>query len=159
MAKHNISLNPRSSRSSHKSGIFERNNGVFKSIMEKLQRADKNATPETSIARTSFLSNLTKGYKCISSFQMAKGFSPSILGIPMEVLSNETIKSHIDKESIRAIERIMKSNTPKTTDPALMVPRSSVLFLGKASNKVNPIRGSERKYRRRMNTFSRAKYV
>lgn len=71
---HNIILRSRPSRSSHKCGRIERNHGVFKSILKRIERSDTHATPTTIVARTSFLTNCMKGSKVMSAFQLVRGF-------------------------------------------------------------------------------------
>lgn len=118
--KNDIILNPRPSRSSQKTGRIERNNGVFNLIIELMQKEEENGTPETLIEHPSLLTNLTKGSKCMNSFQMTRVYLPSVLGIPREAVSNEPVEAHIDRESVRAIEGIMKSKMLNTINTALI---------------------------------------
>lgn len=53
--KHIIELEQRSSRSSHKSGGVERNNGVFNKAIKKLVKADPESSASLLIARAPFL--------------------------------------------------------------------------------------------------------
>lgn len=133
LSKHNILLNPRPSRSSHKTGRVERNNGVLKTVLERLQKADTAAPPEALLARASFLTNLIRGSRVMNAFQMVRGYSPSILGIPRETVSQELIDAHIDRESTRALERMMKLKSPKQIDTTLLQPGTKVLVYYKSS--------------------------
>lgn len=65
-----IPLRPRPSSSSNKSGKIERNSEVFKSVVERMEKADPNANPATTIARSSLLTNLFRGSKILSAFQL-----------------------------------------------------------------------------------------
>lgn len=68
---HNIELCQRPARASNKNGKVERQNGVFKTILEHLERHEKEADPDNLIAKPSFLTNISHSSKTISSFQMA----------------------------------------------------------------------------------------
>lgn len=51
---HSGSFNPLPSRSSHKIGRMERDNGVFKAVTDELKKEDSNYTDKILIKRTSF---------------------------------------------------------------------------------------------------------
>lgn len=107
---HKITLRPRPSRASFKNGRVERNNGVFKTVLSRLIREKTTATPPTLIARASFLTNLFHGNSDLSAFQLARGYAPSILGIPSSVVSQDILDAHIQTTAVRAIQRAMRSN-------------------------------------------------
>lgn len=136
---HNILINPRSSQTSHMTGIIELNNGVFKTVMSKFQMADTNAKPETLVARASFMTNLIRGSKYMSAYQMARGHTPSIFGIPRQMISQYVINAHIERESTRSIERLIKSKVSKTVNTAILTPGMKILVYYKRSkqNEVN----------------------
>lgn len=135
---HAIKLNPRPSRSSNKTGRVERNNGLFKMVLERLQKADTKATPELLIARTSFITNLLRGSKVMSAFQLARGFTPSILGIPRQIVSQELLDVHVERESLRALEKIMRSKTPGVLDKDQLAPGTDVFVYHKSSKHTEP---------------------
>lgn len=74
---------------------MERNDGVFKAILDRLQKADEHGAPQVLIARESFLTNLIIGYKVMSALQLARGFTPSILGIPRRIVSEEILEEYV----------------------------------------------------------------
>lgn len=136
LSRHAIKLNPRPSRSSNKVGRIERNNGVFRSVIDKLQKSDTKANPHTLVARASFFTNLIHGSKLMNSFQLARGYAPSILGIPRQVVTQELLDAHIDRESTRAMERVMKANAPNTINPERL-PKGTHVFVYYKSSKQN----------------------
>lgn len=138
LTKHSITLHPRPSRSSNKTGKVERNNGVFKAVLDRLQKADEHAVPQVLIARASFLTNLFRGSKVMSAFQLARGFTPSILGIPRAIVSGELLDAHVERESIRALERIMKSKSPETIDHGQLTPGTKIATFHKSSKQNEP---------------------
>lgn len=46
----------------------------------------------------------------MSAFQLSRGYTPSILGIPHKVVSQNMLEAHIEREAMRAFERIKHSN-------------------------------------------------
>lgn len=119
LAGHEITLRPRPSRSSHKNGRVERNNGVFKSVLSRLSKEQTNASPWTLVSRASFMTNLFHGSSILSAFQMARGYTPSVLGIPSTVVSQDLLDAHIETTAIRAIQRTKRAKDngvePKST--------------------------------------------
>lgn len=90
----NTILNGRPARSSHKNGKTERNNGTFKCILDKLKR-DKAATTNEKLIDRAFLSNIIHGSVTMSSIQQTGVYSPSIIGIPTKVLSEDVLNAHV----------------------------------------------------------------
>jgi len=58
---HEIQLRPRPARRHNKTGIIERNNGVFKSIFYRLAKKTPTSTAAELISRSSFMTNLFTG--------------------------------------------------------------------------------------------------
>lgn len=138
LTRHSIIIHPRPSRSSNKTGIVERNNGVLKTVLDKIQRADAHGTPELILARASFITNMMRGSKIMSAFQMARGYMPSILGIPRSIVSEEILEAHIERESVRALERIMRSKSPDVIDPAQITPGTRVMVFHNSTKHTEP---------------------
>lgn len=109
---HSIELKPRPSRSPAKNGRIERNNGTLKRILSKLSKESITSLPHTLVAKASFLTNLFHGNATLSSFQLARGYSPSILGMPNSDVSQELLDAHIESVAIRAIQKVMRSKVP-----------------------------------------------
>lgn len=138
LTKHSITIQPRPSRSSNKTGKVERNNGVFKTVLEKIQKADQKSTPQVLIARASFITNLMRGSKVMSAFQLARGYMPSILGIPRTIVTDELLDAHVERESIRALERIMRSKSPNTIDPQRLTAGTKICVFHKSTKHNEP---------------------
>lgn len=117
---HGIQLNARLSRSCHKNGKVERNNGVFKTVLEKISKENTDASDELLIARESLLTNLLHGNSGVSAFQLTRGYSPSIVGLPASVVSQEMIDAHTEVCANRALHRVLKSRSPKLVRSAML---------------------------------------
>lgn len=133
MEAHGITVLPRPSRSSHKNGRIERNNGVFKLIVERVSKADANASPATVVARASFLTNCIRGSKLLSAFQLVRGYRPSVSGIPAKVITTDMINSYISNEATRALNRMMNARMPIELSSHLLTPGLSILVFYKSS--------------------------
>lgn len=81
LSSHNIVSFPRPSRSSSKNGTVERNNGVFKEILNIISRENTTANEHSLISSTSLLCDIFHGNSIMSAFQLAKGYVPSIFGM------------------------------------------------------------------------------
>ena len=60
----------------------------------------------------------------LSSFQLARGYSPSILGMPSQEVSQELLDAHVETVAIRAVQKVMRSKVscvqPRTSFKAGM---------------------------------------
>lgn len=86
---HEIIMEPTPSRSSQKNGIIDRNNGTFKNILAKVLNEKNMESANTMVARASILTNLLHGSAVLNSFQLACGYTLSILGIPTASIPQE----------------------------------------------------------------------
>lgn len=133
MAEHGVTVLPRPSRSSHKNGRIERNNGVFKLIVERIALSDTKASPRTVIARASFLANCIRGSKKLSAFQLVRGYRPAISGIPACMVSQEMIDAYISHESTRALNRMMTARMPTELTPDVLPAGTPILVFYNSS--------------------------
>lgn len=131
--QHNVDVLPRPSRSSHKNGRIERNNGVFKLILERVAKADSKASVESVISRASFLTNCIRGSKQLSAFQLVRGYRPSVSGIPARVVSQELIDAYISHEATRALNRLLTARIPTELAASKLSPGTRILVYYKSS--------------------------
>lgn len=64
----------------------------------------------------------------MSAFQLPRAFTPSILGIPRSIVSEELLKAHVEMEATRAIEKFMRSRIPNVPDSRLLRPGTEVFI-------------------------------
>lgn len=98
----NISLLPRPSRSSHKNGIVERNNSVFKFVLKKHSKKIRHGAEASLVSRASFVADLLHGSSVLSAIQMVRGYSPSIVGLPARIVPKGIFDAHIQLIAHRA---------------------------------------------------------
>lgn len=125
-AAHDIQFKPRPARRHNKLGIVERKNKTVKAILAKLNDENTAATPETLISRTAFLSNMFSGNKLLSSFELVRGYSPSVLGIPRTLVTNALLQAHREQIATRTIQRLMSSRAPHVVRPDMFNPGDPV---------------------------------
>lgn len=140
LSAHAINLHPRPSRSSSKNGKVERNNGVFKAVLYRLARENTEASARTLVARASFMTNLFHGSSTLSAFELARGYSPSIVGIPSTVVPREMVEAHVENTANRAIHKILRSRGPSNIKESHLGQGTPVWVFYKSSKQNEPIR-------------------
>ena len=69
------------------------------------------------VSRAVYLSNILYGSKTLSSFEMACGYTPSVVGLPQAKLSAEIITEHNEQVARRALRLLDKSRSPQVLHP------------------------------------------
>lgn len=137
---HDIDLKIRPSRSSSKNGTVERNNGTFKRVLDRLQLEQTIASPATLVARASFFTNIFHGSAVLSSFQLARGYQPSILGIPSSLATSELLDVHTKLTASRALQKVLRSRVPTTHARNALPPGTQVWVFYNTSKQNDPTR-------------------
>lgn len=136
---HNIHLADRPARSSNKNGIVERNNGIFKLVLSKIAKEKTDAHPQTLTARASLLTNLIHGSGVLSAFELAKGYTPSILGIPARHIPEDVMKAHVEISANRALQKVLKSRVPRVVPPSMLHTGREIWVFYKSSQQNIPV--------------------
>lgn len=82
----------------------------MKQIIRRMDKELTNSNADDIVRRAIFMSNFFSGSRLLSSFQLARGYQPSILGIPQTVVPQDLLEAHIEQTSTRALQRAMKTN-------------------------------------------------
>lgn len=133
---HGIEFHPRPTRRHNKVGFVERKNGTIKNIVQRLANDNSTATPDTISSSATFLSNMFSGSRVLSSFQLVRGYQPSILGIPNSEVSQELLDAHKEQMATHAQQKVLRSRTPNTPTPDFFQPSDDV-WVWYASSKNN----------------------
>lgn len=133
LATHEINLHYLPLQSSNKVGRIDLNNGAFSTIINKMKISYTTSNAHTHLARSYLLAYLINYSKLIYAFQMVRGCTLSILVIPRQIFSQEQLNAHIHREATRAMERIMRSETPNSIYPEQMPTVTQVLLFYKIS--------------------------
>lgn len=108
---HSITFKPRPTRRHNKTGIIERKIQTVKAIIRRMDKEITSASAEEIVARAVFMSNVFSGTRILSSFQLVRGYQPSILGIPATTVPTELLDAHVEQVATRAIQRAMRSRS------------------------------------------------
>lgn len=71
--------------------MVERNNGIFNTIILKLERENTTASPALLVSRACFMANMFHGSRILIAFQLARGYSTSIAGITARGISQDIL--------------------------------------------------------------------
>lgn len=123
---HDIKFEARPSRRHNKVGIVERKNGTLKQIIRRLDADVTTADARTIVNRATFLWNLFSGSRLLSSFELVRGYSPSVLGLPKTEVSDQLFQVHTEQTSTRALQRLVKSRAHETPPLHIFKPGSPV---------------------------------
>ena len=80
------------------------------------------------LARATFLSNVLYGSKKLSSFEMTRGYVPSVCGLPSSNLATEMIKAHEEQVARRGLAVVINGRTPRTLKPDILEKGTKVYF-------------------------------
>ena len=135
LRQYSIVYKSRPSRRHNKLGTVERKNGTIKAIIGKLDSDITDADAETVVARAEFLSTLFSGSRKLSSFQLAKGYSPSILGIPSSRVTPELLNAHKEQAATRALQTLLNSRNNGTLPSQILKNRDPIWVYYDTSSK------------------------
>lgn len=137
LQRHKINIRKRPSRRHNKTGIVERNNGVFKAIFYRLAKEQSTASASALVSRASFLSNLFVGSNTLSAFQLARGYTPSVLGLPPTIVTQDILDAHCEQVALRAIQKLLRSRNNHTIPANILKPGTDVfVFYNTSSHSV-----------------------
>lgn len=91
----------------------------------------ENIEANVIISRATFLSNILFGGKVLGSFELAKGYTPGLVGLPQTDTSQELVRAHEEQSARRAIARIEKNRKPRTARPSDLKRGTEVYFFKK----------------------------
>lgn len=114
-----VSFKPRPARRHNKLGIVERKNSTVKMILAKLSDEPNEDTTATLIERAAFLLNMFSGSKILSSFELARGYRPSIMGIPQRIVKADILNAHKEQVAVRTLQRLLHSRAPNVVKQEL----------------------------------------
>ena len=75
-----------------------------------------------------FLSKYFSGSLIWSSFEVARGYASSILGVPSTTISTELVSDHKEQIATRALQRLLQSRAPFTISLSCVIPSDRILL-------------------------------
>ena len=107
----------------------------MKNILRKLDGENSDASDHTLLARATFFSDMFSGTKILSSFQLARGYSPSILRIPTTRVTKELLDRHKAAMATRALQKAIRSRSVNAPEPRFFSPGDEIWAYYKTSNR------------------------
>lgn len=91
---------------------MKRNNGIFKQILNGMTKELTTGSFNLLVARTSLIINLIYGISYTNAFQLAREYSPSIAGIPANIVTEDMLQAHIRLTASQPMQRAITSRIP-----------------------------------------------
>lgn len=108
-----IDVQPTPARLRNKKGQVERKQRTIKDVMDRLTAHNRreSATPGFSwlVSKANSISNMLYGNRCASSFELARGYTPSIESSGQVVLPAEILEAQAEMEAKRVLSRAIKA--------------------------------------------------
>lgn len=113
-------------------------NTILSKQLDRLQNDYTKGDDAALLTRATFLSNIFCGSKNMSSFELVRGYTPALLGIHSEIISTKLLEGH-KVQSIRAITKILPSETSHLVTPYYLPSRTEIYFSFETSKQNLPI--------------------
>jgi hypothetical protein len=75
-----------------------------------------------------FLRNHLYGSRSISSFEQARGYQPSIAGLPVGFVTPDLHKAHLEQVASRTLSLLLKSNNSRILSQYVLLPGTASYF-------------------------------
>ena len=142
-AQHKVQFEARPARRHNKIGSVESGNDTIRLFVQRLLRDEKHSrstggkvhTDYEILSRATFLKNTMYGGKQLSSFEQARGYRPSICGLPQLPVSAEILQAHEEQVARRAIHAFLRSHNTSSISKDLIPPRTKIYYYRKLTNR------------------------
>ena len=139
----------RPARRHNKIGSVESANATFKLFVQHLLMDDEHHSTVRETRRlfyeilscATFLKNVLYGGKEASSFELARGFTPSLCGLRQSPLSKQALRSHQEQVARRALEKLISSHPVHPLKTSVLPRGTSVYFYEKSAKSASWVRG------------------
>ena len=123
---HGITPKPRPARRHNKLGRVERKHATIKLFLDRLLLENPAASNHWLVKQAIFLSNVLVGNQRASSFELVRGYTPSLIGSEMLKVPRTIIQAHKDLVAKRALNRILKTKAVTPTAPKILTPGTPI---------------------------------
>ena len=127
LSRNGITAQPRPARRHNKMGRTERKHRSIKLILSRLALAYPEENDTWLVKFAVFLSNVFAGYdQLASAFELARGYTPSLMGTKMMRVPSEIIEAHKDLMAKRALNRILRTKAVTPVAPNILTPGTQI---------------------------------
>ena len=142
-AQNSVTYEARPARRHNKIGSVESGNDTIRLFVQRLLRDKQNSrqvgrklhTDYEILSRATFLKNIMYGGKHLSSFELARGYRPSLFGLPQHPVSAEILQAHKEQVARRAVHAFIRSRNTSSVSKDILPPRTKVYFYRKVTNR------------------------
>ena len=130
MERFSSAVEPRPARRHQKIGVVERKHTVVRTLTQRILKdvefvnnallgidpanQDPAELNTQILSRATYLSNILYGGREMSSFEMVRGYGPSIAGLPQSPVTDEMIRAHQEQSARRALISVDSARQPHT---------------------------------------------
>lgn len=129
----NVQFDPLPARRHKKTGRLERKHRTLKAILERTAKESTFEPDRLILLRATFFSNCFSGTRILSSFELARGYAPSILGTSPRKVTPELMSAHKEQIAVRALQRLLHARAPSLIPPSSIKPGDIVLYYHSSS--------------------------
>lgn len=138
LSNHQIKLEERPVRRHNKTGVVERKHLTLKRVLERLKTDEEGIEDPTLLARATFFCNVFSGSRLLSSFELVRGYTPAILGLPPTVVTTELLQAYKEQVATRALQRLLSARAPSTIPPSALKADTPILYFYRSSKQSDP---------------------
>ena len=134
--EYHVNYLPRPARRHNKIGSVESNVTAIRFTVQKLLKNEKHNRTEKSqyksdyeiLSDAKFLKNIMYDNVSISSFEIVRGYTPNICGLPRSDVSEQLTNAYLEQTSRRAFHKFIRSKHTTTISKDLLPPNTPVYF-------------------------------
>ena len=126
LSRYGIGQQPRPARRHNKMGRVERKHQTIKLILSRIALAIPNATDRWIIKFGLFISKILAGNKLASSFELARGYTPSLVGTQMLKVPQQVLEAHKDLIAQRTLHKILRTKAMSPVAARLLPPGAKI---------------------------------
>ena len=137
----NIQFQPRPARRHNKLGVVERKKSVVRTIIQRLLKdadyfhpsRDRKPEQEDILSRAVYLSNILYGSQSMSSFELARGYTPALVSLPQAKVPSKLLLAYNEQIARRALSLFQKSRVPVTLTAEDLTKNDAVYFFKRSA--------------------------
>ena len=140
---HLITLEERPARRHNKLGIVESRHRSLRLFVQRLLKDAEywrlskglEVSRHAVLSRATFLCNALRGNAVLSSFELARGYLPSFVGLPQTLISKGIFEAYKEQQAKRAISRMLRSKTQQVVKAEILKPKTPVYYFVKGTKR------------------------
>jgi hypothetical protein len=145
LSHHNVIYKARPARRHNKTGFVESGHSSIKLLARRLAidirqgetQISRSVTFSEILAHAVFLRNVLYGSRTLSSFEQARGYQPSLAGLPVGFVTPDLQKAHLEQVARRTLSLLLRSKNSHLLDRSVLLPGTAIYFYTKLGKKTS----------------------